>query len=311
MANHNNPTKTRSIERRWIKEVRAKYVKFGVDAANKLREITQGYAVLNVEIGLNQSQQRVFMAWLMGEIEALTGELPPNNWQNQYQLESYYRALERTRASLISQGAQITMTDAEIVQASGITSFTATPSIGSMTTLAPIHQDALEFLFTRSYESLKGWNDTLAKEVRQITFDAVKSGIGIREVTAQIKERVNVTSSRAELIARTEIGQAYKESALNEIDRASEELGEQLEARWISALSPTTRHRHASWHGDIVSTDEARKRKSGYYMKSDIYNCKCSVVPVVRGFGDTPAKNKVFAEQKARYMEIESKAGKA
>lgn len=308
MAKLNNPTRTLSIEKRWMREINKRYSSLQKDINEKLREVS-GPIQTNATIGLNTEQQKLFMAWLLERIKLVTGDEPPLNWQNQYQIESYIRAVESTRASLISQEAELSLTDAEIVQSQGF-EFTAVPTLGSAVVAPVIHQDALEFIFTRAYESLKGWNDAFAKEVRQITFDAVKSGQGIAETTKQIQERVGVTKSRAQNIAATEIGQAYKEAAINETDRASEEIGEKLDVRWISALKPNTRHRHAGWHGEIISTEEARKRKQGVYLKSDIYRCQCSITPVVPGYGDTPKKNEKFKIQRAEFIEWEKKQDK-
>lgn len=296
-----NPTKTKTIEKNWFKEIRRKYSSLQKDIDEKLRELS-GPISTNVTLGMDSSQQRAFIAWLEQRILEVTGQEPPLNWQNQYQLEAYIRAVESTRASLISQGAQITPTADEIAATQGFT-FTATPSLGSAAVSPVIHQDALAFLFTRSYDSLKGWNDKFVRDIRQLTFDAVKNGTGIRELTGQIKERTGVTARRAELIARTETNQAYVNGALNETERASEELGEEILNRWVSALSPTTRHRHASWHGSIVDAQTVRQRK----QPPNNYNCKCSIVPVIKGVNDTPKKNEKFAKQKEEYMDWEKK----
>lgn len=306
MSRVNNPTGTTKIENAWLREIGRRYRTFLDDVKAKLRENTSEITT-NATIGMNAEQQRTFMAWLLGRIEELTGEPTPNNWQSEYQLQSYIRALEGTRASLISQGADLTLTDAEIMRAQGL-EFTAIATLGSQIVAPAIHQDALEFLFTRSYESLKGWNDRLAKEVRQITFDAVKNGTGITDITRQIKERTGVARSRAETIARTEVQQAYKESALNETQRAAEELEEELKVRWISALKPNTRHRHSRWHGEIISIEEARKRKSGAYLSSDRYNCQCSIIPIIPGVNDTEQKNEKFTIQRAEYIKAEEAA---
>lgn len=303
MSRITNPTGTTKIEKAYLREVSKRYASLISAIKEKLKENTSPLTT-NATIGMNAEQQRVFMAWLLGAIEELTGT-PENNWQHEYQLQAYARALESTRASLISQGADIVLTDQELIQSQGL-SFTATATLGSQIVAPAIHQDALEFLFTRSYESLKGWNDSLAKEVRQITFDAVKNGTGITEITDQIVERTKVARSRAETIARTEIHQSYKESALNEVDRADEELGEELMVRWISALKPNTRHRHAGFHGEVMTTERARKIKSGTYLASDRYNCQCAIAPVIPGVNDTPQKNKKFTIQRAQFIEKEA-----
>ena len=301
MTISHNPSKTLTIEKKWLREVRKKYASLQRDIRDKLKELS-GPIKTNATLGLDSSQQRTFMSWLEIRIQEVTGDSPPNNWQNKYQLESYMRAIERTRQSLISQGASLELTDAERFAAQGLPVFSATPSLGSASVAATIHQDALEFLFTRSYTSLKGWNDAFIKEVRQITFDAVKNGDGIRETTKKIAERTKVTRSRAELIARTETIQAYQTSTINETERAAQELDEEVNLRWITALDSRVRHLHANWHGSIASPKDTN-RKIGISP----FNCRCAQVPVIEGINDTPEKNAKFAEQKKQMVKLEEK----
>lgn len=298
MSKTNNPTRTLSIEKRWIKEITRSYSSFNRDVSEKLQEYSKGMQT-NAVIGLNVEQQKLFMSWLLTRIEELTGEPAPLNWQNQYQLESYIRAVESTRQSLISQGADISLTDAEIVQSQGF-EFTATATLGSASVAPAIHQDALEFLFTRSYESLKGWNDALAKEVRQITFDAVKNGEGITETTKKIKERTGVAKSRAELIARTETISAYREGSISETERAAQELDEELKMRWITALDGRVRHLHATFHGTIDTPEETRRKGA-----ISPFNCRCSQIPVIPGVNDTEKRNAKYSEQRKQMLQAE------
>jgi hypothetical protein len=76
----------------------------------------------------------------------------------------------------------------------------------------------------------------------------------------------------------------------------------------ISALIPNvTRHRHARWHGDVISTKEARKRRNGTYDKSDPYRCKCSFIPYL---SDNPknASNEVKFKEQKEAMKKQEKA---
>lgn len=299
MSRITNPTGTTKLEKAYLREVRKRYSSLISAIKEKLRENTSPIAT-NTTIGMNAEQQRIFMAWLLGAIEEVTGEFE-NNWQQEYQLQAYIRALESTRASLVSQGADIVLTDQELIQAQGL-SFTATATLGSQIVAPVIHQDALEFLFTRSYESLKGWNDTLAKEVRQITFDAVKNGTGITEITDRIVERAKVARSRAETIARTETISAYQQSTANETERASEELGKEVKLRWITALDGRVRHLHATFHGTIDTVQNTNKKRS-----ISPFNCRCAQVPVIEGVNDTPAKNEKFNKQREQMIKAEDK----
>ena len=298
-----NPSGTLTIESNWIRDARRRYRALDRALISRL----EGDLFINAN--LSTERQVAFMLWLEIELAKITGASGAQGWQAKYIEQVYVRAIARQQASIAAQGGAAIAADVSLL--AGFTGFTATPSLttaydAAMVARMPIHQDALAHIFTKSYETLKGWNDTLARDVRQISFDAVKSGIGTRHLSKQIREATGVTRRRAELIARTETGQAYKESAINEIDRLSDVAKEPLDCRWISALSTTTRHRHASWHGEVISTEEARKRKSGEYQKSDIFNCKCTIIPVVPGFGDTDAKNAKFDAQREIYMKKEA-----
>jgi len=303
VAISNNPTKTRRIEMAWFREINKRWSQFSKNIIGEFLAVNG--AITNAEVGMSAEQLRIYMAYLNEQIEILLlGRLPPLNWQNQYQLDSYMRGIERTRQSLIRQGASIVPTASEQLAAQGLQAFTARPSLATATLqMAPIHQEGLEFLFTRSYESLKGWTDNLSKEVRSITFDAVRNGEGVTETARKIRERVGVSKSRAQTIARTEINQAYSESALAEADRASEELGEQVDSRWITARDSRVRHRHAAVHGVVMDSKRARGIKS-----NDGINCRCALIPVIKGVSDTESQTDKFKAERATLLKEEAKS---
>ena len=251
---------------------------------------------------MSAERQRTYMRFVEDEIQRLllaTEQAP--NWQAQYQLDSYTRGLERTRAALVAQGADLVPTVEEQLTAAGLKPFTATPSLGGGSTAAPIHQDALEFLYTRSYESLENWTDKLATETRQILFDGVTEGQGIDEVVRRMVDRIDVSRSRARVIASTEINQAYGRSAINEATRASEEIGKPVNLRWLSVMDGRVRHLHAKWHGVIMTPKKASENKN-----ISPWQCRCAFAPVVPR-ADTAKKRVKFTEERRRMLLIERK----
>lgn len=308
LALTHNPTRTRTLEKNWFREINKRWSEFE-------RLIISRFVAMNEEainnagtVGMNSEQLRIYMVYLDNLIEELLlGNPAPRNWQNQYQLESYIRGLERTRQSLISQGADLIPTAQEQLAAQGLQTFTARASLASsVPSLAPIHQEGLSFLFTRSYESLNGWTDALSKEVRQISFDAVREGKGVTETMRKIQERTQVSKSRAELIASTEINAAYRESSISETEKAGDELGEVFLMRWISADDTRVRHLHAGWHGTKATTKETRARGN----KSP-YRCRCSQIPVIEGASDTPAMEAKFAKERKTLLDREAEKKEA
>jgi len=291
-----NPTRTITIERNWEREVNRRWREFTASILDELER--RNDLVVNKDLGLDQTQASAYMDFVRDEIDRLLLETAePPNWQAKYQLQAYERSLERFGAQLTS-----TLTPLQAQQAASIagqiTAFTATPSLGIQAAL-PIHRDALEFLFTRSYDSLKGWTDALAKETRQILFDAVAEGKSVRDTAAAIRERTGVSRSRAKVIAQTETNQAFGQAQINEAEAASEAIGEEVGLRWLSARDSRVRHLHARWHGQIFTPKEARRRKG-----VSPWNCRCGLAPVIQGT-DTEVKKQKFSKERSELLELE------
>lgn len=302
-----NPTKTRRIERNWVRDVKRRYRAFGLSAAAGLKRANDAAITVNAAgdpFVMSASQQRAYMEFLRVEINRLILETPAApNWQAEYQIDAYLRGYNSTRAQLIAQGLDLVLTPEELATAAGLDPFTIKPTIATAQTMQPVHADALEFLFTRSYESLEGATDVMAKEIRQILFDAADSGMGSRQATEQMMARIGISERRAERIARTEINQAFSRSGINEINRAAEETEVDIKARWLTAIVLTpkgnpVRHNHAKEHGVVMTTARAAKIK-----REDGINCRCAIAPVIPG-SETAARTKRFAKQRTQAMSI-------
>ena len=179
-----NPTKTLTIEKNWRLEINRRWSRFSKLVVRPLKGFDNEFLNNREDpFVMSASQQRTYIEFLRTQIDQiLLGSTEPPNWQAQYQLQSYERGLESTRQQLISQGGSIQPTETERLAAQGMRPLTATPSIGAAG-LQPIHQDALQFLTTRSYESLKKWTDAFAVETRTILVDAVEQGQSVQPAT--------------------------------------------------------------------------------------------------------------------------------
>jgi SPP1 gp7 family putative phage head morphogenesis protein len=304
MALTKNPTRTRTIEKNWLREVNRRWAEFKKVTVDELRRLNKLASITNAEeiFALEPSQQRTYMAFLERQIQELlivTPEAP--NWQAVYQLQSYERGVESIRRSLISQGAGIVPTASETLVSQGLTVFTATPSIGSAAAIAPIHADSLEFLYSRSYKKLKGWADAMATETRQILFDGVSQGKGINTVVREMVARQDVSRTRARVIARTETIQAYQHSTANETERSAEEIDEEILLRWLTVRDSLVRHLHATFHGVLMTPKEYRRR-----IGLSPWNCRCGSSSVLPEFDTTKKKDK-FKKERSELLELESK----
>ena len=307
MALSSNPTKTRTIEANWLREINKRWRLFTgrmIDALRAANDNTNGsnFPLINqgAVFDLSASQQRTFMEFMQLQIDRLlmASDQPPN-WQAQYQLQSYQRGVESARRHLLAQSATLVRTAEEVAQAALLGDFTAVPSLGAANVTAPIHQDALEFLFTRSYDKLNGWTDAMATETRQILFDGVAQGKGIDDVVREMVKRIDVSRTRARVIARTEVIQAFQQSNTNEAERASEEIGEVILLRWLTVRDNRVRHLHATWHGTLATPKENKVR-----IGISPQNCRCGVAPVIPE-ANTKAKQKKFDKERKQLLMLE------
>ena len=93
MALSKNPTKTRTIENNWLREIKRRWKRFGKNIDAALIKLASSNVVTNAdlppgyEFDLNPEQQRIYMAFVLDEIDSLlmgTDEAP--NWQAEYQI---------------------------------------------------------------------------------------------------------------------------------------------------------------------------------------------------------------------------------
>lgn len=303
-----NPTRTRDIEAAWLRDIRRRWAEYSRRTLARLEEMNaEALLLANAEgdadpFVMSVQQQRVYMAYVQEQIDALLlGGTEPPNWQAQYQLQSYERALTQIRGELIRQGAAIVPTEAERLAAAGLQPFTATPTLATGPAAAPVHRDALQFLYTRSYDALQGWTAALARQTREVLFDGLQLGQQSRVIARRLQERIDVSASRARTIAQTETNQAYSRASIAAIDQAAEETGEDIRTRWITARDSRVRHSHAELHGVVMTTEAAQRVKI-----TDGINCRCALTAVVPGT-DTPRRAKRYEAERAQLLALERK----
>lgn len=243
------------------------------------------------------SQLRAYIAFFQDKID----ELLLGTWQDKYQRRAYNLAITRANAALRRQGARVGIRPADRLLAARIQSFTATASLGiTAIDLAafPLHQETLEFLFTRSFEALEGLTVDLARQVRIILFNGVEQGLGIAELTRQIRDRIDVSRSRARLIAQTETIQAFQRGTINQAQLASEFIGEEVKLRWDTRRDSLVRPLHVGFHGQIMTQAEARKK-----INISPFNCRCGLSPIIMEV-DTPELRATLAAERRQLEAI-------
>lgn len=303
MSLSKNPTRTRTIEKAWQRDINRRWREYKKSTIEWLNASNNALIKTNATkpFEFDASQIRIYMTFADAQIQRLLlGANEAPNWQAQYQIQSYQRALETTRAQLISQGAAIIPTQEEVLAGQGMRPLTATPSLASAGIITqPIHSDALQFLYTRSYDSLKNWTDRMSVETRQILVDGMEQGKGIRELTRDISKRIDVSRSRAELIARTETVQAFQRGSTAEANRLEEELGEPILMRWLSAADSRVRHLHANWHGTLATPEQNFER-----IGVSSFNCRCTQIATIED-AITPKKQEKFDKERKALLRMQ------
>lgn len=290
MAVSDNPTKTMTIEKNWQREINFRWADFKRESIADLTDLNRA---LNVKFNFSMSDVRRYMGRFTARVTSLLTGFSAPNWQGKFQVQSYARGVKDFLSKLRSQGFGREKSPFELKELGLITQADFNKII---------HRDALEFLTNRSFDSLKKWTDAMSIEVRQILTDAVIEGDSLETIIKNITDRMDVSRSRARVIAATEINQAYSRSSINEAIAQSEQLGEPVNLRWLTVRDPKVRHLHAEFHGQVMTPADASKNKS-----ISPWNCRCGWAPVVGE--QTDAQKERFGEQREQLLKLEQNNG--
>lgn len=277
MAISSNPTKTRGIEKAWNREINKRFAAFKKSILSEFKGINRLFVN---EFSIDPNLLSNYITFVQSELDRLI----VGSWQEEYQRRSYQLAIQRLSAEL-ERIVPVTTSPSQLLA--------IVPS-----TISPVHQEALGFLYTRSFEALSGLSQEMTRTMRNILFNGAQEGKGIAELTREITNRIGVGRSRARLIAQTETIQAYQRGTINQADVASDFLDEEIKMRWLTRRDNKVRHLHARWHGRIFSREDAFKN-----INISPWNCRCGLSPVIKE-SDTEAKRQKFDRERKELREL-------
>jgi SPP1 gp7 family putative phage head morphogenesis protein len=117
------------------------------------------------------------------------------------------------------------------------------------------------------------------REVRAIIEQPITEGVRVEEIRAQIQERLGVTRSRAELIARDQTLKTY-----GQIQEARQTDAGIEEYTWSTSLDERVRSRHIELEGTTQRWDAPplvdRKTGRREHPGGD-YQCRCAAIPIL------------------------------
>lgn len=264
-----DPVGTDDLERKAIRAFRVRIRKIGQQYIKALKELKgepwpQPLTNRDYHYRIDPTSFKTMLDRIGDYVDRLLLE---GGFDNLWFLKGYVepadsRGLSQERANIAAQSA---------------TYRASVPEVGILLTTEP-YKLRLAMLAARQFELMKGLTGTMKAELGRVLSDGLARGQNPRTVAKQIRERIGVSESRAERIARTEIPTALRKARMAESARASREYGLSFKQMHMSALSPTTRPSHAARHGRLYTIEE---QQEWWEQGSNSINCKCSTITVL------------------------------
>lgn len=127
-----------------------------------------------------------------------------------------------------------------------------------------------------TYSDWKGISDAARNDLAQVMMNGIATGANPRDIEKEISQRVDVSQSRAENIAQTELTGILRKANRDEVQESKALLDINSALFWVSALLKTTRATHSARHARAFSPEECEE----FYSKDgNRYRCHCGQTP--------------------------------
>ena len=203
-----------------------------------------------------------FDAWLQGAISEiiLSGSVrkddPNINWLLAYIDTAYRKGIKKSTSVMLQRLGKNVI-----------------PDLINLVNLPP-HARAMELIFTRDFDQLKGITEAMSQQISYIISEGILQGENPNDMAKRITDRVEkIGITRAKLLARTEVINAFNLARINNVDAYSDFLGEEVVFRWISGVDARVRDTH-------------RERNNKFYSKEKVTpligepNCRCTITEI-------------------------------
>lgn len=229
---------------------------------------------------------------LLPKISGLVSEYRSATNQKQHQdawfdnLDDLIKAIglqlsRRWTESELAQIAERTGRDANAYVKSGLEKELERVLGVNILTTEPWLKDVLGAFSTQNVNLIKSVSERYFSEIRTQTFQGVSQGLRAEEISAQIQERTGVAQSRADLIARDQVGKIVSQT--NELQQKN--LGV-TEYEWSTSLDERVR---GNPDGKYPNADPSHWAREGKTFSWDDppedghpgtpINCRCVAIP--------------------------------
>jgi SPP1 gp7 family putative phage head morphogenesis protein len=192
-----------------------------------------------------------FTAWLARQLESEYLSVVGSD-ENEYIRKAYSEGLRRTARDLASEGVDIS-SDVD----------------GLLDTFT--HREALQDLYTRTFEELRSVTRDMAEAIRDELSTGLVEGENPRKVAKRLTDRVDsIGKYRSTLIARTEMMEAHSNAQLNRLETVQRDSDVNVtvkHATWETARDDRVCSICKALKGIAFTTDELRNgsfRLDGY-----------------------------------------------
>lgn len=264
-----DPTKTTALRRQYEKEFRKRW-NLIIKAIRKEVARSNGFGLVanagKFEFTTTPMKVAAFSSFFQGLVEKhlFNGKSPGRYdpkadrwWGSAISSMAYRRGLIGASGNLARAGAKV---DLEYV--------TRAIKRGP-------HVRAMERLFSRSYESLKGITEEVSLQISRVLAEGLAEGKGpfaIADLLADRVEKIGITRSR--LLVRTEVVSAFGEASLNTYEEAGVR-GVGVNAEVLTAQDDRVCEECQAQEGKIMPLAQARGAIPFHP------NCRCTWIPAL------------------------------
>jgi len=202
---------------------------------------------------IQQQQQQGILERTYGSSRSISGATA---WQDVYLQSAYQKGLSRAASEMRKAGAKVEQSwvDAAFHR--------------------PLHADRAGLIYTRAYQDLQGVTSQMDAALSRELAQGIVEGIGARQLTKRLVDKVGMAAKRAGVIARTETIRAHAEATLNGFEEAGVE-GVEVEAEFSTSRDNAVCPKCEELEGRVFKLREAR----GLIPVHP--NCRCAWIPIV------------------------------
>lgn len=145
-----------------------------------------------------------------------------------------------------------------------------------------VHQNTRATFRRRNLRLIKRLGKSEVETLRHILSDAEKGGLRVEEVSKTIRERLDVTKSHANLLARDQIGKLN-----GQITQARQTQAGIVQYRWSSSNDRRVRDGHAKLDGRVFAWDRppVTNEDGDRNHPGEDYQCRCVAIPILPNLG--------------------------